>query len=124
MVYPITLTLPFSSPSQNDLQRWHWAKRRKYRVDMGLLIRMQVRARRYPRAQTPMVLEMLRVGPRCLDYGNLVGGFKPILDALVSEGMLVDDAPRWLQDRYQQLVQKRGRWTQMLLYPVASPDAP
>lgn len=36
------------------------------------------------------------------DYINLCGGFKPIVDAMVSEGLLVDDAPAMLADRYEQ----------------------
>jgi hypothetical protein len=39
---------------------------------------------------------------RQLDYGNLVGGFKPAMDAMVQAGWLVDDSPRWLEDHYQQ----------------------
>lgn len=36
------------------------------------------------------------------DYVNLVGGFKPIVDAMVREGLLVDDEPAQLADRYEQ----------------------
>lgn len=43
------------------------------------------------------------------DYINLVGGFKPIVDAMVHEGLLVDDKPAMLVDRYEQLRVEKGR---------------
>jgi hypothetical protein len=36
------------------------------------------------------------------DFVNLVGGFKPIVDAMVREGLLVDDKPALLADEYAQ----------------------
>ena len=36
------------------------------------------------------------------DYVNLVGGCKLVVDALVLEGLLVDDKPALLDDRYLQ----------------------
>lgn len=39
---------------------------------------------------------------RAYDYGNLVGGFKPLLDMLVKHDFLVDDSPRWCYDYYRQ----------------------
>lgn len=43
-------------------------------------------------------------GGRCraYDYGNLVGGGKPLLDALVWNGLLVDDKPEYCDDYYAQ----------------------
>lgn len=37
------------------------------------------------------------------DYINLVGGCKVVVDALVLEGLLVDDSPDLLDDRYEQV---------------------
>jgi hypothetical protein len=37
------------------------------------------------------------------DYVNLVGGCKVVVDALVLEGLLVDDSPTLLEDRYEQM---------------------
>lgn len=39
---------------------------------------------------------------RLLDYGNLVGGAKPILDALKKLGWIVDDSPAWVIEEYKQ----------------------
>lgn len=39
---------------------------------------------------------------RELDHGNLVGGCKPLVDALVQEGVIFDDSPAWLEATYAQ----------------------
>jgi hypothetical protein len=41
-------------------------------------------------------------GTRDRDRGNLIGGMKPILDAITREGLIVDDTPRWCADFYSQ----------------------
>jgi hypothetical protein len=41
-------------------------------------------------------------GKRPYDYGNLVGGFKPLLDEIVRAGLLVDDRPNTCADYYRQ----------------------
>ena len=43
-----------------------------------------------------MGVHIERRAPRELDLDNLYGGVKPILDAMVELGLLVDDRPRWL----------------------------
>lgn len=39
---------------------------------------------------------------RLMDYDNLVGGAKPVLDALKVLGMVKDDSPKWIKVDYQQ----------------------
>ena len=41
-------------------------------------------------------------GKRAYDFGNLVGGFKPLLDEIVRAGYLIDDAPKWCSEYYRQ----------------------
>jgi Holliday junction resolvase RusA-like endonuclease len=41
-------------------------------------------------------------GQRAYDRDNLVGGMKPIRDALTKAGLLVDDAEKWCQAHYGQ----------------------
>ena len=48
------------------------------------------------------------------DYVNLVGGCKAVVDALVSQGLLVDDKPKFLADEYRQERQARsGTWFEL-----------
>ena len=41
-------------------------------------------------------------GKRAYDYGNLVGGFKPLLDEIVRAGWLIDDCPKMCEEYYHQ----------------------
>ena len=43
-----------------------------------------------------------------LDYGNLVGGAKPLMDAIVKMGHLVDDSPKHSHQIYEQRKKARG----------------
>ena len=47
-------------------------------------------------------LVVTRHSSRSLDYDNFIGGCKPLLDALVREGLLFDDSPQWLEAEYRQ----------------------
>lgn len=62
---------------------------------------------RLPPAQRRIVFTRYSAGE--LDYGNLVGGAKPLVDALVKEGVLYDDKPRWLDEDYRQQPTPKGR---------------
>lgn len=106
----LRLTLPFASPSQNELDRWHWTKKRKLRDQCRLLIASQMRiAGIAPDAppQEKRAVQVIRQGRKTLDYGNLVGGFKPILDALRLEYLLYDDSPQWVEDKYTQVLSRQ-----------------
>ncbi len=46
---------------------------------------------------------------RPYDYGNLVGGFKPLLDMLVKCGLLVDDRPTFCEEYYRQFKSPDGQ---------------
>lgn len=39
-----------------------------------------------------------------LDRGNLIGGCKPLLDAAIHQGLIVDDKEEYLDDEYRQEV--------------------
>ncbi len=43
------------------------------------------------------------------DYGNLVGGCKPLLDAMIKVGLIVDDRPSMLADYYFQRKSADGK---------------
>lgn len=102
----VELVLPFPSPSQNQLDRWHWSKKRRLRDQCRLLLRSQMRIRGLAPESPPRqkrCVEVVRTGAKLLDYGNLVGGFKPILDAMTLEFLLHDDSPDWVSDIYRQV---------------------
>lgn len=46
------------------------------------------------------------------DHGNLVGGLKPVVDALVLSGTIKDDSPHWVEIYYhQRRVERHERCT-------------
>lgn len=127
----ITLELPLISQSQNAYQRSHWLDRYKlvgrYRRLVGhrlnellsfdpdavsLWPRMpDKRSENTPKRDNPARrrLVITRHSAGELDYGNLVGGCKPLVDALVREGLLYDDSPKWLDESYLQAKTTKGR---------------
>jgi hypothetical protein len=54
------------------------------------------------------------------DHGNLVGGMKPVVDALVLCGLLKDDSPKWCEVYYhQRRVEKGERGTYITIEELA-----
>lgn len=99
---------PLCTPSLNEWQRMHW----RDRVNLG--DRMKVVARfvaqkHGPHPAEPARVEITRHSVGVLDQDNLVGGCKPLVDALVSAGLIVDDSPQWLSASYMQAKAERGR---------------
>lgn len=63
---------------------------------------------------------------RAFDHANLVGGAKPLVDAMVRVGLLVDDSPEWFEGYYRQARDPDGRgWTVIVIEEVeeVEPDA-
>jgi hypothetical protein len=105
------LVIPILTPSQNQWQTWHWARRRRWSGQALLLLRNAIQ--HVGRADLPsatgryrVAVTITRYGHNTLDHGNLVGGCKGLLDLLVQEGLLVDDAPKWVDDTYLQYIER------------------
>lgn len=49
-----------------------------------------------------LVTRIYKRRKRAFDEGNLVGGFKPLIDALTGRGLVVDDSPRFVKIWYEQ----------------------
>ncbi len=63
----------------------------------------QMNAITRPMGKRTLILTRLYSGrERERDYDNLVGACKPVLDAMVKAGLLVDDAPAFLDCTYRQ----------------------
>lgn len=125
---PLTLELPFATPSQNDKRvKGHWGFRKKHKdlcrswVVFRLLEqghKLEVRAGRgrtliWARLKEPAKerrrVTITRHSPGQCDYGNLVGGCKGLLDVLVEVGLLVDDSPEWVEEVYFQAKAPKGK---------------
>jgi len=100
--------IPIEPPSQNVLATNKGASRHRYRKlrdDYTTMLRGYRRLYRIPEAlgrRRVFIDRVFNGRGRAYDRGNLVGGCKPLLDALVAVGLLVDDAPTFLEDHYSQ----------------------
>lgn len=94
------VTIRRRSPSQNKTQYRHW---RDYHAEKSAWLRL-LRAALPTRIPEPRFVEiaLLSYRIRLCDYANLVGGAKPIPDALILLGYLWDDSPRWFKASYEQ----------------------
>jgi hypothetical protein len=100
--------VPIQPPSQNDIAMNHGNSRFRYsriRTDFETYVRAQVMLLKIPRATARRRVTFTRLytgrGQR-RDRGNLIGGMKPVLDALVRQGLLVDDREEYCEDYYRQ----------------------
>lgn len=101
---PWIITVPLLISSQNKTQYSHWSvyKRGKdtWRLALSLLVG-PTRGLRLPWSH--WTFTRCWASPhRELDYGNLVGGAKPIADCLIELGVIVDDKPKHFHCDYLQ----------------------
>ena len=115
MASPI-LVLKRRVPSQNQFQYRHWKAYMVEKEAWYVLLRAQLTPRRPPDEPIRMALRSYRT--RLVDYANLVGGAKPIPDALIRLGWLKDDSPRWFHcDYFQFQVPKAEERTELEFLP-------
>lgn len=97
------------TPSLNQWQRMHWARRKQVKDDYVKVLRFvsvwlhEERSRLGPARH----IEIIRHSPCELDYDNLVGGAKPLVDALVWTSIIADDDPGNVTIKYMQTKAKR-----------------
>lgn len=103
-----TIRLDLDTPTQNHVAKNAGRMRFQYkrmRDAMQALIRKARQKQRIPKAKRKRRVRIVRhYGGHSQerDYGNLVGGCKMLVDCLVREGLLVDDAPACVDDFYEQ----------------------
>ena len=110
----LCVVLPFATPSQNVYQRMHYHAQNKLKKECMQWVRVTLnRAGRFgvnpPDVRMRVVVQ--RYSANKVDRGNLVGGCKPLLDALKIEGVIRDDTEQWIDDHYEQhpAPRKEGR---------------
>lgn len=100
-----TLVIDADVPSQNVTLKRHFAQKTEERNALALFVRAERLRLRIPRAKEKRRARFTRFyagRKQRRDFGNLVGGCKTLLDALVREGLLVDDDPDHVEDYYHQ----------------------
>lgn len=101
-----TITLPFASKSLNAFNKLHWSERNKERERYQTLIWALLRQQsgNIPKHTGHVSIAIVRHAPRTLDYDNLVGGLKPVIDAIKQLGIIADDTPAVVPHRdYRQM---------------------
>lgn len=90
----ITFRLPLV-PSQNQLLRWHWAKRRRLQNKLTAIVRYGMTLPE--RTMCPITPAAVTITRRAFgkepDRDNLVASSKLVLDALRDAGVIADDSP-------------------------------
>lgn len=77
------------SVKHKDSREWEWSLREAYRKPL-------------PEATGRVALKITSVRHRYLDYDNLVGGCKGLVDALKRMGAIIDDSPKHVEMSFAQ----------------------
>ncbi len=98
------ITLPNKIESRNILDRKHWAVKRRSKKIWALLVRNQMKLKKIRESEVgeKFKLTIISYRKKLLDYDNLVGGVKQLLDACSDEKLIWDDAPKYLDLKVEQ----------------------
>jgi hypothetical protein len=101
----IHFEIPIRTPLLNVWQRMHWAKRSRLAKDIAWAVKAALPRKMMPaRPLKQCVIHVERESTREPDFDGMVGGLKPLLDALqpaskrhpLGLGIIADDSPRCL----------------------------
>ena len=100
-----TIAIPLGVKSLNKLLRAHWSYKGKLKRDYQLLVVNQMRLNKLRKTEVgeKWIVTITSIRKRKLDYDNLVGGCKPLLDALCEESFIWDDDNKHLIITYNQV---------------------
>lgn len=108
--------VPRTVPSLNEIKgknkktlRWKYRSfRDSFQKDIAILL-YNMSANSYdankngrPTKRRVIMTRLMGKGEKTYDQDNLIGGCKPILDALTRNDIIVDDSKRWLVIHYKQ----------------------
>ena len=116
----ILLSLP---PSVNQLERMHWAVRRKMRTRFCReLAWAMIEAQVKPPIREPdrMRVQIKVYRPRRFDPDNAMGGLKPLIDAMRDLGLLKNDSPKWIDLSLEQYVDGKNPRTEIEMTALRS----
>ncbi len=103
----VSAEIPKKIQSNNELVKFHWRKYDQYKKSwfefIGYLMPWRKEA---PSEKRLVVITSYRKA--LLDRDNLIGGAKPIPDALKKQKLIRDDSEEWVEIEYKQELIKRG----------------
>ena len=103
-----TFTLPFPTPSLNEIQghHWAWAREQKSVIRWALASALN-RIKPISKAEGKRKVVISRHGKGILDRDNLVGGCKWLIDAIRERGLILDDCDASLYLVVEQVVNRK-----------------
>lgn len=87
--YHLEIKIPGLPPTPNI--RMHWAQKMKDTKRWRELVTLLVGVKKPEKPLDVAKLTLTRVSTKAPDYDNLVSSFKPVIDGLISAGVLKDD---------------------------------
>jgi hypothetical protein len=105
------------TPSLNKLRKMHHSDYQRLRDKY----QYEARSQTHCQHPGPVKITLTRISVGVLDYDNLVGGAKPLIDALVNAGILPGDKPVHIPQRdYQQAkaISKNQQRTHILIEDI------
>ena len=107
------------TPSNNVLLRMHWRKRAKLNKDWHNMVLIQKGG--YERfhqmsflpAKTKRKITIRSYRQNKVDRDNLIGGMKPLIDALVNNSFIVDDSPDWVELDIHSEIDRKDKHTEI-----------
>lgn len=114
-------TIPWVPPSLNVYSRAHWTRRRHWVETAALHIAKTVgRGEADGLHRLRVTIQQYR--RREVDFDNLVGGCKPLIDALVRMGWARDDNRYWMEQVIRPVVvdHRRAPETEISIEPLES----
>ena len=94
-----TLKLPYQKPPLNMNQRLHWAKKARLTKNVRSSAYFLARSQRIPAYRHIKVqLHYVPRDNRRRDPSNLIATQKPLVDGLVTAGVVPDDTPKYVTE--------------------------
>jgi Holliday junction resolvase RusA-like endonuclease len=120
-----SITIPDVPLSTNQLERIHWAAKKKMRSRLAWDLRFALLAIEYPVPRdlaevrpSKMRVKIRAYRKRRLDPDNAYGGVKVILDAMRDVGILRNDSPKWLDLEVEQFIDGKNLRTEIDFEPI------
>lgn len=112
----LRVTIDGVTPSLNKYLGMHWAQRRKLRPQYAWAIRAAMiesgwaeDGDMYPARAPKMRVQITSHRKALLDRDNLIGGAKPLVDALKDVHAIRDDTESWATIEWLQVVDKANK---------------
>lgn len=109
MSYRLEIVIPGLTPMNTSATRRHWAVQHREAKEIKELVTALVGRRRPDRPLMNARVTCRRFSTREPDAENLALGFKAAIDGLVECGVLLSDAPTFLERRYEWGYAPRGK---------------